>query len=87
MAWYDDLWGGIKSAVGDVADVVGKVAPLVPLFLKKGGSVSDFKDTPANRRKIINLYKKINPHHKAKVDAYLKSKKVKNGKRGRPAKK
>ena len=79
MAWYDDLWSGIKSGVSsvagvvkDVAGAVGSVAPLIPLLLKKGGKVEDFKDTPANRRKIINLYKKLHPHHKKAVEAMMK---------------
>lgn len=61
MAWYDDLWSGIKQGVSGVVSVVKDVAPLIPLFLKKGGAVSEFKDTPANRKKLTKLFYKLHP--------------------------
>jgi hypothetical protein len=64
MAWYDDVWNWTKKAVSDVADVATKVAPLLPLILKKGGKVEEFKDTPANRRKLLAAFNKL---HKSKV--------------------
>ncbi len=72
MAWYDDLWSGIKSAVSEVAGVVKDVAPIIPLLLKKGGKVSEFKDTPANRRKLVNAIKKMHPAHSKKIDMAIK---------------
>jgi hypothetical protein len=71
MAWYDDIWNGIKSAANFVGDVfstgekvIKTVAPILPLILKKGGKVSEFKDTPANRRKILNAFNRV---HKTKI--------------------
>ncbi len=64
MAWYDDLWSGIKQGVSGVASVVKDVAPLIPLFLKKGGSVTEFKDTPTNRKKVEKLFMKLHPNAK-----------------------
>lgn len=75
MAWYDTLWSGIKSAVGVAKDVVSTVAPIIPLLLKKGGSVSDFKDTPANRRKVLTAFNKI---HKKKITMAQLNKIMKN---------
>jgi hypothetical protein len=64
MAWYDDLWSGIKDVVNVGKDVVSTVAPLLPLILKKGGTVKDFKDTPENRKKILKAFNKV---HKTKL--------------------
>jgi hypothetical protein len=77
MAWYDDLWSGIKSAVGVAKDVASVVTPFLPLILKKGGKIGDLEDTPANRKKILTLFNKV---HKTKVTmrqltAHLKAKK------------
>lgn len=82
MAWYDDLWSGLKKGVSEVADVAKSVAPLIPLILKKGGKVSDFKDTPANRAKLVKLFMKMHGHKMHKKSAAKKP-----AKRGRPAKK
>lgn len=60
--WYDDLWSGIKDGFNGVVSVVKDVAPILPLLLKKGGSVTEFKDTPANRKKLHKLWKKLHPH-------------------------
>lgn len=60
MAWYDDLWSGIKSVVNVGKDVVSTVLPILPFILKKGGRVEEFKDTPANRAKILKAFNKMN---------------------------
>ena len=60
MAWYDDLWSGIKSVVSVGKDVVNTVLPILPFILKKGGRVEEFKDTPANRAKILKAFNKMN---------------------------
>jgi len=59
MAWYDDLWSGIKSVVNVGKDVVSTIAPILPFILKKGGSVKDFQDTPANRKKVLKAFNKV----------------------------
>lgn len=64
MAWYDDIWSGIKSVVGVAKDVASVVTPFLPLLLKKGGHIGELKDTPANRKKIVQLYNKV---HKTKI--------------------
>jgi|688.fasta_scaffold390008_2 hypothetical protein len=79
MAWYDDLWSGIKSVVGVAKDAASAVTPFLPLLLKKGGHIGDLKDTPANRKKIVQLYNKV---HKTKLtmrqlNAHLKKKSMK----------
>jgi len=60
MAWYDDLWSGIKSVVNVGKDVVSTIAPILPFILKKGGRVEEFKDTPANRSKVLKAFNKMN---------------------------
>lgn len=65
MVWYEDLWNGLKKGVSEVADVASKVAPLIPLILKKGGKVSEFKDTPANRAKLVKLFMKLHGKKKS----------------------
>jgi hypothetical protein len=64
MAWYDDVWNWTKGAVKDVVGVAKDLAPLLPLILKKGGKVEEFKDTPSNRRKLLNAFNKL---HKTKI--------------------
>jgi len=64
MAWYDDVWSGIKSAVGVAKDVASTVAPILPFILKKGGTVKDFKDTPENRKRLLRAFNKV---HKTKL--------------------
>lgn len=59
MAWYDDVFNWVKGAAKDVADIVTPLAPLIPLLLKKGGRVDEFKDTPANRKKLLRLFNKL----------------------------
>jgi len=59
MVWYESLWQGIKDAVGVAKDVATTVAPVLPFILKKGGTVSDFKDTPENRRKLLRAFNKV----------------------------
>lgn len=75
MAWYDDVWNWTKGAVKDVADVAKNVAPLLPLILKKGGNVGEFKDTPQNRKKLLKLFNKL---HKSNVP-YSHLQKMKKG--------
>jgi hypothetical protein len=83
MAWYDDLWSGIKSAVNVGKDVVSTVAPVLPFLLKKGQTPGDFKDTPANRKKVLKLFEKLHPHHAEKIKAYKKGGSMVVAKRGR----
>jgi hypothetical protein len=64
MAWYDEVWSTIKDIGAGVGEVVSTVAPILPFILKKGGSVKDFHDTPANRRKLVAAY---NRAHKGKL--------------------
>ena len=64
MGFWSDAWDWTKKAVSDVADVAGKVAPLLPLFLKAGGTTKEVADTPANRRKFLTHFNKA---HKTKV--------------------
>jgi len=79
-AWYEDAWNWVKGAASDVYDTVKKgvdvakeVAPYVaPLIaaLKKGKDgkevmkPKEFKDTPANRKKLLKAF---NMHHKTKI--------------------
>jgi hypothetical protein len=35
MAWYDDLWQGIKDATKTVGDVVTTVAPILTFSVEK----------------------------------------------------
>jgi hypothetical protein len=63
MGFWENAWNWTKGAVSDIADVATKVAPLVPLFLKKGGKV-EMPDTPANRTKFL---KHFNKAHKTKL--------------------
>lgn len=78
MAWYDDIWSGIKSVVSVGKDIVSTVAPILPLLLKKGGSLSEFRDTPANRKKIINAWNKLHPDRKI-TEGKLKKHMLKKG--------
>lgn len=64
MGWWDDAWNWTKGAIKDVADVATTVAPLVSMFLKKGGAVKEFPDTPANRAKVLRHFNKV---HKTKI--------------------
>ena len=82
MAWYDDIWNGIKDATKTVGDVVSTVAPILPFLLKKGGSVKDFKDTPANRKKLVQAYNKAHGTKLtlSKLEKHLKDKKPKGKK-------
>lgn len=64
MGFWEDAWNWTKGAISDVADVVGKVAPVVSMFLKKGGAVKELADTPANRAKVLRHFNKV---HKTKV--------------------
>lgn len=64
MGFWEDAWNWTKNAVSDVADVVGKVAPVAAMFLKAGGSTKEVADTPANRRKFLSHFNKV---HKTKV--------------------
>ena len=53
---------------------IGKqVLPYVaPLLLKKGGAVSDMKDTPANRKKIKAHFLKLYGHGLNKAQPFKK---------------
>ena len=74
--WWENAWSWVKNAASDVYDTVKKgvdtvkeVAPYVaPLIaaLKSGkdGKMKEFKDTPANRKKILAAF---NKHHKSKI--------------------
>ena len=74
MGFFSDMWDGLKSAgnwvsnaVKDVVmpavDIGTKILPYVaPLLLKKGGSVHELKDTPANRKKIKAHFLKLYGH-------------------------
>jgi hypothetical protein len=86
MGFFGDIWDGIKSAANwtynaakDVIPIAEKVLPYVaPLLLKKGGKIEDFKDTPANRKKILTAFNKIHPEFKmteAKIKKYMAMKK------------
>jgi len=76
MTWFEDAWNWTRNAVSDVADVVKKGADAVstvlpyiaPLLLKKGGQVKEFRDTQANRKKVLSYF---NKHHKTKVSMAL----------------
>lgn len=63
-AWYEDAYNWLKGAVKDVSEVVGAAAPLVSMFLKKGGKVKEVPDTPANRAKLLRHFNKM---HKTKL--------------------
>ena len=79
MGFFDSIWNGIKDAaswtygaVKDVLPIAEKVLPYVaPLLLKKGGKIENMKDTPANRKKILNAWNKIHPKYKM-TEAKLK---------------
>lgn len=84
MGFFDDVWNGIKDAANwtyntakDVLPIAKEVAPYVlPLIAKKGGEMT--QDTPANRKKILNAWNKLHPHHKmseAKMKKYMLHKK------------
>jgi hypothetical protein len=77
MAWYDDIWNGIKDATKTVGDVVTTVGPILPFLLKKGGSAKEFKDTSANRKKLVQAYNKAHGTKLtlAKLEKHLKEKK------------
>ena len=64
MGWLEDSWHWLKGAVKDVADVATTVAPVVSMFLKKGGGVKEVPDTPANRAKLLRHFNKV---HKTKI--------------------
>lgn len=64
MGWLEDAWNWTKGAVSEVADVVGKVAPVAAMFLRTGGKVKELADTPANRAKVLRHFNKV---HKTKV--------------------
>ena len=78
MAWYDDIWEGIKDATKTVGDVVTTVGPILPFLLKKGGSAKEFKDTSANRKKLVQAYNKAHGTKLtlAKLEKHLKDKKM-----------
>ena len=82
MAWYDDIWNGIKDATKTVGEVVSTVGPILPFLLKKGGSVKEFKDTPANRKKLVQAYNKAHGTKLtyAKLEKHMKEKKSKGKK-------
>jgi hypothetical protein len=83
MAWYDDIWNGIKQGVGVAKDVVSTVAPVLPFILKKGQSPADFKDTPENRKRVLKLFERLHPHHAERIKAYKKGGQMVVAKRGR----
>jgi len=73
--WYESAWNWVKGAASDVYNTITPIvntakelAPYITplLALKKGkdGKMKEFKDTPANRKKILKAF---NKHHKTKI--------------------